>query len=166
MRCHSQALTIKLRRNVPLADIEALIKNDNAWVRWVPNNRAETVKCLTPVAVTGTMDIAVGRVRKLALGEDYLGAYTIGDHSCGARPSRLGACCASCWNSDFLSAGSAPQALPTGNMPHEAPKQSISRGIVTIRLSFCSYMLDAAAISRAAGVQQGTPFLDRVGEKP
>ncbi|HZF81023.1 MAG TPA: aspartate-semialdehyde dehydrogenase [Rubrivivax sp.] len=79
MRCHSQALTIKLRRNVPLADIEALIQNDNAWVRWVPNNRADTVKWLTPVAVTGTMDIAVGRVRKLALGDDYLGAYTIGD---------------------------------------------------------------------------------------
>ena len=79
MRCHSQALTIKLRRDVPLADIEGLIKNDNAWVRWVPNNRAETVKSLTPVAVTGTMDIAVGRVRKLALGDDYLGAYTIGD---------------------------------------------------------------------------------------
>lgn len=79
MRCHSQALTIKLKKNVPLADVEALIKNDNAWVRFVPNNRADTVKGLTPVAVTGTMDIAVGRVRKLALGDDYLGAYTIGD---------------------------------------------------------------------------------------
>jgi hypothetical protein len=60
----------------------------------------------------------------------------------------------------------ATQSLPAGNMPHHAPKQSISRGIVTIRLSMCSYMLDAAAISRAAGVQQRTPFLDRVGEKP
>ena len=79
MRCHSQALTIKLRRNVPLADIEAMIREDNAWVRWVANNRADTVRSLTPVAVTGTMDIAVGRVRKLALGDDYLGAYTIGD---------------------------------------------------------------------------------------
>jgi hypothetical protein len=60
----------------------------------------------------------------------------------------------------------ATQALPGGNMPHQAPKQSISRGIVTIRLSMCSYMLDAAAISRAAGVHQRTPFLDRVGEEP
>ncbi len=79
MRCHSQALTIKLKRDVPLADVEDLIRNDNAWVRLVANNRADTVRQLTPVAVTGTMDIAVGRVRKLALGEGYLGAYTIGD---------------------------------------------------------------------------------------
>jgi aspartate-semialdehyde dehydrogenase len=79
MRCHSQALTIKLKRNVPLADVEDLIRNDNAWVRFVPNNRADSVQKLTPVAVTGTMDIAVGRVRKLAFGDDYLGAFTIGD---------------------------------------------------------------------------------------
>ena len=79
MRCHSQALTIKLKQNVPLADIEQLIGHDNEWVRFVPNNRIDTVAQLTPVAVTGTMDIAVGRVRKLALGDHYLGAYTIGD---------------------------------------------------------------------------------------
>ena len=79
MRCHSQALTIKLKQNVPLADVEALIKADNPWVSYVPNNRMDTVKGLTPVAVTGTMNIAVGRVRKLALGEQYLGAFTIGD---------------------------------------------------------------------------------------
>ena len=79
MRCHSQALTIKLKRDVPLADVEAMIKGDNRWVSWVPNNRIDTVKGLTPVAVTGTMNIAVGRVRKLALGEQYLGAFTIGD---------------------------------------------------------------------------------------
>jgi aspartate-semialdehyde dehydrogenase len=79
MRCHSQSLTIKLRRDVPLADIEQMIRNDNAWVRFVPNTREATVRGLTPVAVTGTMDIAVGRVRKLALGEQYLGAFTIGD---------------------------------------------------------------------------------------
>ena len=79
MRCHSQALTLKLRKDVPLADIEQLIANDNAWVRLIPNTRDATVKGLTPVAVTGTMDIAVGRVRKLALGNDYLGAFTIGD---------------------------------------------------------------------------------------
>jgi aspartate-semialdehyde dehydrogenase len=79
MRCHSQALTIKLKKDAPLADLEALIRNDNPWVRYVPNNRVDTVQGLTPVAVTGTMDIAVGRLRKLALGEHYLGAFTIGD---------------------------------------------------------------------------------------
>ena len=79
MRCHSQSLTIKLKQDVPLADVEAMIRNDNAWVRWVANNREDTVRGLTPVAVTGTMDIAVGRVRKLAIGDRYLGAFTIGD---------------------------------------------------------------------------------------
>ena len=79
MRCHSQALTLKMRKDVPLADIEQLIANDNAWVRLIPSTRDATVKGLTPVAVTGTMDIAVGRVRKLALGNNYLGAFTIGD---------------------------------------------------------------------------------------
>ncbi|MBU6257266.1 MAG: aspartate-semialdehyde dehydrogenase [Burkholderiales bacterium] len=79
MRCHSQALTIKLKQDVPLADIEQMIRNDNPWVSYVPNNRMDTVRGLTPVAVTGTMQVAVGRLRKLALGDTYLGAYTIGD---------------------------------------------------------------------------------------
>ncbi len=79
MRCHSQALTIKLKRDVPLADIEGLIANDNAWVKLVPNTREASVQRLTPVAVTGTMDIPVGRLRKMALGPEYLGAFTIGD---------------------------------------------------------------------------------------
>jgi aspartate-semialdehyde dehydrogenase len=79
MRCHSQALTFKLRKDVPLADVEQLIANDNAWVKVVPNNRDATVKHLTPVAVTGTLDIPVGRIRKLAMGPEYLGAFTIGD---------------------------------------------------------------------------------------
>jgi aspartate-semialdehyde dehydrogenase len=79
MRCHSQAVTLKLKRDVPLADIETMLKADNAWVRFVANTREATVHGLTPVAVTGTMDIAVGRVRKMALGPTYLGAYTIGD---------------------------------------------------------------------------------------
>jgi len=79
MRCHSQALTLKLKKNVPLADIEAMIRADNEWVSYVPNNRMDTVHDLTPVAVTGTMKIAVGRVRKLAIGDNYLGAFTIGD---------------------------------------------------------------------------------------
>ena len=79
MRCHSQALMFKLRKDVPLADIEALIANDNAWVNFVPNTREATVRDLTPVAVTGTMTIPVGRLRKMAMGPQYLGAFTIGD---------------------------------------------------------------------------------------
>jgi aspartate-semialdehyde dehydrogenase len=79
MRCHSQALTFKLKKNVPLADIEALIAADNPWAKVVPNTREATVKDLTPVAVTGTMDIPVGRIRKLAMGPEYVGAFTIGD---------------------------------------------------------------------------------------
>ena len=79
MRCHSQALTFKLKKDVPLADIEALIAADNAWVKLVPNTREATMRRLTPIAVTGTMDIPVGRVRKLAMGPEYLGAFTIGD---------------------------------------------------------------------------------------
>ncbi|WP_295955522.1 aspartate-semialdehyde dehydrogenase [Rhodoferax sp.] len=79
MRCHSQALTFKLKKNVPVADIEALIAQDNDWVRVVPNTREATVKDLTPVTVTGTMGIPVGRIRKLAMGPEYLGAFTIGD---------------------------------------------------------------------------------------
>jgi aspartate-semialdehyde dehydrogenase len=79
MRCHSQALMFKLNKDVPLADVEALIANDNAWAKVVPNNREASMKELTPVAVTGTMNIPVGRLRKLAMGPQYLGAFTIGD---------------------------------------------------------------------------------------
>ena len=79
MRCHSQSLTIRLKRDLPLADIEAMIAADNAWVQVVPNTREATLRALTPVAVTGTMTIPVGRLRKLAMGERYLGAFTIGD---------------------------------------------------------------------------------------
>jgi aspartate-semialdehyde dehydrogenase len=79
MRCHSQALTFKLKKDVPLADIEAMIRHDNAWVNYVPNTREATVKHLTPVAVTGTATIAVGRLRQLAMGPGYIGAFTVGD---------------------------------------------------------------------------------------
>jgi aspartate-semialdehyde dehydrogenase len=79
MRCHSQALTFKLKKNVPLADLEAMMAADNDWVRVVPNTREDTLKSLTPVAVTGTLQIPVGRVRKLAMGPEYVGAFTIGD---------------------------------------------------------------------------------------
>jgi aspartate-semialdehyde dehydrogenase len=79
MRCHSQSLTIKLKSDVPLADIEAMIAADNEWVELVPNTRVASTRELTPVAVTGTMKIPVGRLRKLAMGPHYLGAFTIGD---------------------------------------------------------------------------------------
>lgn len=79
MRCHSQALTFKLKQDVPVAEIEAMIAADNPWVKVVPNNREATIRELTPVAVTGTMDIPVGRIRKLAMGPEYLGAFTVGD---------------------------------------------------------------------------------------
>ncbi len=79
MRCHSQALTFKLKKDVPLADLEALLAADNAWVKVVPNTREATLADLTPVAVTGTLTIPVGRLRKMAMGPEYLGAFTIGD---------------------------------------------------------------------------------------
>jgi aspartate-semialdehyde dehydrogenase len=79
MRCHSQALTLKLNRAVPVDEIEGMIKADNQWVQWVPNTKEDTLKYLTPVAVTGTMTIPVGRVRQLAMGPEYFSAFTIGD---------------------------------------------------------------------------------------
>ena len=79
MRCHSQALTFKLRKDVPVADIEAMIADDNPWAKVVPNTREATMRDLTPVAVTGTMTIPVGRIRKMAMGPEYVGAFTIGD---------------------------------------------------------------------------------------
>ncbi|MEI6732550.1 MAG: aspartate-semialdehyde dehydrogenase [Comamonadaceae bacterium] len=79
MRCHSQALTFKLKKDVPTADIEAMIAADNAWVKVVPNTREASLRDLTPVSVTGTLGIPVGRIRKLAMGPEYVGAFTIGD---------------------------------------------------------------------------------------
>ncbi len=79
MRCHSQALTIKLRRDVPLPEIEAMIAGDNEWVRLVPNRRDESMRELTPAAVTGKLTIPIGRLRKLAMGPEYLSAFTVGD---------------------------------------------------------------------------------------
>jgi aspartate-semialdehyde dehydrogenase len=79
MRCHSQALTFKLKRAVPVPEIEAMIAADNEWVRVVPNTREATLAGLTPVVVTGTLSIPVGRIRALAMGPEYIGAFTIGD---------------------------------------------------------------------------------------
>ena len=79
MRCHSLALTLKLKKDLPLAEIEAIIKAGNPWVKWVPNDRAVTVKELTPAAITGGLEVGVGRVRKLNMGGEYLSAFVIGD---------------------------------------------------------------------------------------
>ena len=79
MRCHSQALTIKLKRDVPLDDIAQIIAADNPWVRVIPNEREISMRELTPAAVTGKMHIPVGRLRKLAMGPEYLSAFTVGD---------------------------------------------------------------------------------------
>ena len=79
MRCHSQALTVKLTRDVPLAEIEKLLAGANDWVRVIPNQREASLRELTPTAVTGTLSVPVGRVRKLPMGGEYLAAFTVGD---------------------------------------------------------------------------------------
>ena len=79
MRCHSQALTIKLKRDLPLAEIEQLLAGANPWVRVVPNDRESSIRELSPAAVSGSMNIPIGRLRKLAMGGEYLSAFTVGD---------------------------------------------------------------------------------------
>jgi len=79
MRCHSQGLTLKLRKDLPVEEIEKILARGNKWVRVVPNRREETLQKLTPVAVTGTLEIPVGRVRKLKMGGEYVSAFTVGD---------------------------------------------------------------------------------------
>ncbi len=79
MRCHSQALTIKLNKDVPLSDIEDIIANANQWVKVIPNEREQTLQELTPTKVTGTLSIPVGRLRKMSMGPEYLTAFTVGD---------------------------------------------------------------------------------------
>jgi len=79
MRCHSQAMTIKLNRDLPLEEIERLIAGGNDWVRLVPNDRDSSIRDLSPASVSGTLEIPIGRVRKLAMGGEYLSAFTVGD---------------------------------------------------------------------------------------
>jgi aspartate-semialdehyde dehydrogenase len=79
LRCHSQALTIKLNKDVPLDEVEGMIAEGNEWVRVVPNRKEETLAELTPAAVTGKLAVPVGRLRKLPMGGDYLAAFTVGD---------------------------------------------------------------------------------------
>ena len=79
MRCHSQGLTVKLRRDVPLDEIEEILASANDWVRVIPNDRDITLRELTPTKVTGTLNVPVGRLRKMNMGGDYLNAFTVGD---------------------------------------------------------------------------------------
>jgi aspartate-semialdehyde dehydrogenase len=79
MRCHSQALTIKLKHDLPLAEVEALLAGGNEWVRVVPNERESSIRELSPAAVSGRLTIPIGRLRKLAMGGEYLSAFTVGD---------------------------------------------------------------------------------------
>ncbi len=79
MRCHAQGLTVKLKRDIPLQDIEQVIASGNEWVKVVPNEREASERHLTPAAVSGTLTVPVGRLHKLAMGPEYLGAFTVGD---------------------------------------------------------------------------------------
>mgnify|MGYP000110670277 CR=1 FL=1 len=79
MRCHSQALTLKLKKDIPVDEIEGMLATANDWVKVVPNQRDITMRELTPTAVTGTLSVPVGRLRKLAMGGEYLSAFTVGD---------------------------------------------------------------------------------------
>lgn len=79
MRCHSQALTIKLTKNVPMDEVESILAEANKWAQVVPNEREATMRDLTPTKVTGTLEVPVGRLRKMNMGSDYLNAFTVGD---------------------------------------------------------------------------------------
>ena len=79
MRCHSQALCIKLTKDVPVHDIEQMLASSNPWVRVIPNDKESTLRCLTPTAVSGTLNVPIGRLHKLKLGPQFLGAFTVGD---------------------------------------------------------------------------------------
>ncbi|WP_176633079.1 aspartate-semialdehyde dehydrogenase [Arthrobacter wenxiniae] len=79
MRSHSQALTLKLREDLPVAEIESLLANDNEWAKVVPNTKEASMAFLTPVAASGTLDVPVGRIRKLEMGPEYISAFTVGD---------------------------------------------------------------------------------------
>jgi aspartate-semialdehyde dehydrogenase len=79
MRCHSQAMTVKLKKDVPLGEIEGMLAEAHDWVKVVPNRREESLAELSPAAVSGKLSVPVGRLRKLAMGGDYLAAFTVGD---------------------------------------------------------------------------------------
>ncbi len=115
MRCHSQALTLKLTRDVPLAEIERLLAGANDWVRVIPNEREATLRELTPTAVTGTLTVPVGRLRKLPMGGEYLAAFTVGDQLLwgAAEPLRR-------MLRIVLESGAAVRHRPASNVPVSA----------------------------------------------
>jgi aspartate-semialdehyde dehydrogenase len=79
MRCHSQGLCIKLKKDIPLRDIEDVISSSNSWVRLIPNDKDSSLRSLTPAAVSGNLEVPIGRVHKLKLGPEFVGAFTVGD---------------------------------------------------------------------------------------
>ena len=79
MRSHSQALTIKLKKDLPVSEIESILAKANDWVKVIPNDRDATVEELTPAKVTGTLSVPIGRIRKLTMGPEYISAFTVGD---------------------------------------------------------------------------------------
>ena len=79
MRCHSQALTIKLKKDLPIREIEQILAGANDWVKVIPNEREASLRELTPATVTGTLSVPIGRLRKLSMGGEYLTAFTVGD---------------------------------------------------------------------------------------
>jgi len=112
MRSHSQALTIKLRQDVPIADIEAILREGNQWASVVPNEPEASMRDLTPARVTGTLDVPVGRLRKMSMGNEYLSAFTVGDQLLWGRQSLSGACWEFSGNATADHASSVPAPSP------------------------------------------------------
>jgi len=96
MRCHSQALTIKLKKDLPLAEIESMLAAANRWVRVIPNRREDSIRELSPARVSGRMEIPIGRLRKLAMGASTCPPSPSATSCFGARRNRCAACCGSC----------------------------------------------------------------------
>ena len=88
MRCHSQALTVKLKKDVSVEEIENLLDNANEWAYVVPNRKEESIEELSPAKISGTRRIPIGRIRKLAMGPEYISAFTVATSCFGAPPNR------------------------------------------------------------------------------
>lgn len=123
MRCHSQALTIKLKKDLPLDEVSDMLAQANPWAKVVPNDREISERELTPAAVTGRLTVPVGRLHKMAMGPEYLAAFTCGDQLLWGPPSRCAACCGSCSTPDASGfdqyRGNCP-GFYVGNMPKAA----------------------------------------------
>jgi aspartate-semialdehyde dehydrogenase len=79
LRCHSQAFTIKLKKDIPISEIESILASHNEWVKVIPNNKVDSLKYLTPMSVSGTLSIPIGRIRKLNLDGNFISAFSVGD---------------------------------------------------------------------------------------